>query len=197
MSTVPPRRTCTLKVRSGPTSKSNKNGGAGGIVDKAERRHSHPAALLSAVHMIKVISLVKSCDRHKLIFIDETELNRHTNMRRGRSIRGQRAHAVEPNSAGNRLNVYAAVSPVSGMVKYDIIFSSHDKEAFSYCMQGSLMHPQLQNDSCMICLDTVSWHHHELVKEVMDAAAVRRRIVRHVNRCYLHCIRGEPQENFI
>ena len=33
-------------------------------------------------------------DRHKLIFIDETGFNKHTHKRRGRSVRGQRAHAV-------------------------------------------------------------------------------------------------------
>ena len=117
-------------------------------------------------------------DRHKLIFIDETGFNKHTHKRRGRSVRGLRAHAIETNSAGSRLNICAAVSPVLGMVKYEIMLTSYNKDEFSHFMQGLLEHPLLQNESCIICMDNVSWHHHELVKDVMDAAAVRHRIVR-------------------
>ena len=45
-------------------------------------------------------------------------------------------------------------------------------------MQGLLEHPLLQSESCIICVDNVSWHHHELVKDMMDAAQVRHRMVR-------------------
>ena len=117
-------------------------------------------------------------DRHKLVFIDETGFNKHVHKRRGRSVRGQRAHAVETNSPGDRLNVCAAVSSVLGLLKYDCILTSYNKEEFAHFMQGLLEHPLLQSESCIICLDNVSWHHHELVKDVMDAARVRHRIVR-------------------
>ena len=50
--------------------------------------------------------------------------------------------------------------------------------SFHILCKGCLEHPLLQNESCIICMDNVSWHHHELVKDVMDAAAVRHRIVR-------------------
>ena len=117
-------------------------------------------------------------DRETLIFVDETGFNRHIHRKRGRSVRGQRAHATETNSAGYRINVCAAVSPVLGLVKYKCIFTTYNTTEFAAFMQELLDTPMLQTRSCLICMDNVSWHHTEMVSDVLRAGAVEHRIKR-------------------
>ena len=117
-------------------------------------------------------------NREDLIFIDETGFNMHIHRKRGRSIRGTRAHATEKNTPGNRINMCAAVSPSLGLVKYKCILSSWNKEEFSVFLQELLDTPLLQSHSCIICMDNVSWHHVELVRDVLRAGRVEHRVKR-------------------
>ena len=116
--------------------------------------------------------------RENLIFVDETGFNAHMHRRRGRSERGLRAHATEKNSAGYRINICAAVSPVQGLVMYKCILTSFGTREFAGFMQELLDTPLLQSRSCIICMDNVSWHHVDEVHDVLRAGAVEHRIKR-------------------
>ena len=117
-------------------------------------------------------------DRGNLIFVDETGFNAHMHRRRGRSEIGMRAQAVERNSAGYRIEVCAAVSPVQGLVKYKAILTNYNTEEFASFMQELLDTPLLQSRSCIICMDNVSWHHRDEVHDVLRAGRVEHRIKR-------------------
>ena len=117
-------------------------------------------------------------DRGNLIFVDETGFNAHMHRRRGRNEIGKRAQAVERNSAGYRINVCAAVSPVQGLVKYKAILTNYNMEEFASFMQELLDTPLLQSRSCIICMDNVSWHHRDEVHDVLRAGRVEHRIKR-------------------
>jgi transposase len=117
-------------------------------------------------------------DRGTLIFVDETGFNAHMHRKRGRSERGRRAHATETNSAGYRINVCAAVSSVQGLVKYKCIYTNYNTTEFAKFMQELLDTPLLQSRSCTICMDNVSWHHTDMVNDVLRAGAVEHRIKR-------------------
>lgn len=117
-------------------------------------------------------------DRGNLIFIDETGFNMHLHRKRGRSLKGMRAHAIEKNSPGIRINVCAAVSAVQGLVKYKCILTTYNTDEFATFMQELLDTPLLQNQSCMLIMDNVNWHHRDEVHDVLRAGRVQHRIKR-------------------
>jgi transposase len=117
-------------------------------------------------------------NRENLIFIDEIGFTMHVHRRRGRSVRGTRAHANEKNSPGNRINMCAAVSPVQGLVKYRCILTTWDSKEFANFMKELLDAPLLQTRSCLICMDNVSWHHVEQVHDVLWAGRIQHHIKR-------------------
>ena len=116
--------------------------------------------------------------RGNLIFVDETGFNKHIHRKRGRSAKGTRAHALETNSAGPRINLCAAVSTAQGLVKYKCILTSYNTAEFANFMQELLETPLLQTRSCIICMDNVSWHHVDEVHDVLRANRIEHRIKR-------------------
>ena len=115
-------------------------------------------------------------DRESLIFLDETGFDKHLHRRRGRSGRGKLAVYTEPTSAGNRLNVCAAVSPVHGLIQYRVLLTSWNEIEFSSFIQGLIAQPALRNKSHYIVMDSVAWHHSQPVHDVLLGSRVAHEI---------------------
>lgn len=115
-------------------------------------------------------------DRDMLIFIDETGFDKHLYRKRGRNTRGRIATYSQVTSAGNRLNVCAAVSPVYGIIMYRVLLSSWNQEEFSHFINDLLKHPLVNHSSHYLVMDRVKWHHTELIDDVLQGQRIHHEI---------------------
>ena len=117
-------------------------------------------------------------DRSRLIFMDETGFDKHVHRRRGRSQRGQPAYFTETTSAGNRLNMCAAVSSEFGLVMHRVLLTSWDTAEFVSFMKALIDHPLLQERSYIFVMDNVAWHHSPPVHDVLLGSRLHHDIQR-------------------
>jgi len=104
-------------------------------------------------------------DRDKVIWIDETGFDKHIHRRRGRSPRGKIATYTEPNNAGGRVNICAAVNSVMGLLSYRMLLTSWNQDEFAEFISKLL---STLPDSHIIVVDGVKWHHTEKIKDVFN-----------------------------
>jgi hypothetical protein len=117
-------------------------------------------------------------ERSMLIFIDETGFHLHLHRRRGRSIRGTPAVAMETNNPGTRLNICAAVSPIHGLLLYRIHCGSWDQYEFRSFISDLMKTDPLQLYSHYIVLDNVKWHYSESVMEEFTGQRIQHEMKR-------------------
>lgn len=115
-------------------------------------------------------------DRPVLIFIDETGFDKHLHRKRGRNTIGKIATYSQITSAGCRLNVCAAVSPIYGLIMYRVLLSSWDQQQFSHFINDLLGQPLVKDSSHFLVMDRVKWHHTELIRDVLEGQRVQHEI---------------------
>ena len=108
--------------------------------------------------------------RDEVIFIDETGFDKHIHRRRGRSKRGTLATYTQPNSAGTRVNVCAAVKPAVGLLSYRLLLTTWNQKEFAAFINQLL---GLLHTTHYIVVDGVKWHYTQLVHDVFEEQPIR------------------------
>lgn len=113
----------------------------------------------------------------ELIFIDESGFNLHLHRSRGRARLGDRATICTPSARGGNVTLIAAISPLRGLVKYQIVTGSVNQTVYAQFLTNLLAEPAFQVRSHVIVQDNVAFHRTETVKEVFTGARIQHRQV--------------------
>ena len=116
--------------------------------------------------------------RDRLIFIDETTFTKSGKRRRGRSKKGTLATYTSLNSGGKGLKVCAAVSPIYGLLQYELQLQAYSGQSFAVFMQRLCTNPAVQQHSMIMVMDNVYLHFTQEVKDVLAAQTVHHDIER-------------------
>ena len=116
--------------------------------------------------------------RDRLIFIDETTFSKGGHRKRGRSKKGTMATYTSLNSGGKGLKVCAAVSPIYGLLQYELQLQAYSGQSFAVFMQKLCANPAVRQQSMIMVMDNVYLHFTQEVQDVLAAQAVHHDIVR-------------------
>jgi transposase len=103
-----------------------------------------------------------------LVYIDEKGFNLHQHRRRGRAKRGQKALIPVVNGRGKNISICAAVSPVYGVMAYQVELGSFNRDRYIEFLDKLLKHHAFQNRSMRLVMDNVGFHRGELVGELIE-----------------------------
>ena len=116
-------------------------------------------------------------DKDRLIFIDETGCNLHLRRRRGRNKKGIRAVIVQPASKGINISVFAAFSPVSGIVKYICnVGAMKAEEDYEPFIADSLKEPRFLAHSHFLIQDNARIHRNKPLEEILASQPLRHEV---------------------
>jgi len=113
-----------------------------------------------------------------LVYIDETGFDLHCYRRRGRSRRGQKAIVVRESSQGERVSVVAAISPIHGLIAYQIELGHFNGDRFyDFIANNLLPRPLFHQQSMVLVMDNVRFHRNrELQQVITEDQPVQHRI---------------------
>lgn len=98
-----------------------------------------------------------------IVWADETGFNLHIRRSKGRSLRGQRATIVVPNSRGKNISVACAMSS-EGLLYHQVQFGAYNSRLFADWIVnlGVIMHNR-GRENIWVILDNVRFHHSDVV----------------------------------
>lgn len=114
-----------------------------------------------------------SWNNNEIVFIDEKGFNLHTRRRRGRSRKGTKALIPAKNSKGTNISICAAISPVYGVMHYQIEIGSFDREKYLQFLSDLMKHHAFHSRTMRIIMDNVRFHQGELVREVIEQQQIK------------------------
>lgn len=111
-------------------------------------------------------------DRCNVIWADETGFNLHIRRSKGRSLRGQRASIVVPNSRGRNISVAAAMSS-EGIIHHQVQFGAYNSQLFAdWITNIGVVLANRGRTNCWVVLDNVRFHHSQIVSTAAQSVGI-------------------------
>lgn len=114
--------------------------------------------------------MLAELDDSRLIFVDETGVNLHTNENYGYAPEGMPAVTVQPANKGENISCLVAINR-HGIMCYQLFDGAVNAERFRSFLHDQL-HPQLRGNSIVI-MDNARIHHSILFKQYADENSIR------------------------